>query len=445
VRVAATLLASPGLSLPQATEDWSDLKAAYRFLSNPRVMPDDIQAPQRNFVLRRCAAAPVVLCVEDGTDFSFTNRTHMGGLGTIGDGGARGFDMHSALAVTPQGEMLGVLDQRFIAREYLGSRHERRADRQVRWRESQLWIEALKRIGDFPVECRVVMVADRGADDLETFHACIERRIGFVIRAKHDRNVQDESGKLWEWAQGLPVADTRTIEIGRNASRSSTYVRKARKAEVSVRFGSIELKATQRCSRPPIRVGVVYVREDKPPSGEGIEPVDWLLLCDQPLNTLAEAQERILWYSNRWIIEEWHRALKEGCRIEAFQLDQAIDMQRLAVILGPVAAWLLQLRNLARNSLEPKRAQNPEGTSSPCVQSPEKLRECVTPEWIQVVATMTRQDPATMTPSDFWLAVARRGGYTGRNKDGPPGWKTIWRGWYEFQQMVDYLRASSCG
>jgi len=388
----------------------------------------------------------LVLCVEDTTDFSFTKRTSMEGLGTIGDGGARGFDMHSALAVTPQGEMLGVLDQRFISREYLGSHQESRADREARWRESLLWGEALARIGAFPATCRVVLVADRGADNLNTLHTCVDRGIGFVVRAKHNRNLADESAKLWTWAGALPAAGRRTVEIGRNPSRSSKYIRKARRAEVSIRFGEVELKAPiQRSTGRSIRIGIVYVREDNPPSGDGIEPVDWVLLCSEPVKTLAEAEERIGWYTRRWVIEEWHRALKEGCRIESFQLDHANDLQRLAVILGPVAAWLLQLRNLARESLELNGAGQSQDAVRTRAEDPQVLLALVPPIWIRVVATICRLDAQSLTPRAFWLAIARRGGYTGRHKDGPPGWKTIWRGWYEFQQMVDYAVAASCG
>lgn len=434
--LAAALVQSPGLSLPQVFQQWGDLKAAYRFLSNPRVMPDDIQASQRQAVLRRCADAPLVLCVQDSTDFSFTRRKNMRGLGIIGDGDARGFDMHSALAVTPDGDLLGVLDQRFIAREFLNASLERRSDRLARWRESMLWHEVLGRIGAFPPSCRIVVVADRGGDDFTTLRRCAESGHGFVIRARHDRAVLASPDTLWGWASTLEVAGRRTIRIGRNPERSSKYVRVARAAEVSVRFGVVDLKVPYRSAGPVLRVGVVYVHEDHPPEGEGIEPVDWLLLCSDEVSTLAQAEERVSWYSKRWVIEEWHRALKEGCRLESFQLDQAQDVQRLAVILGPVAAWLLQTRDLVHDSLGP-------GDAVAAQPDHAALTKLVSSTWIKVVATSSGHDPATITPRMFWLAIARRGGYIGRNRDGPPGWKTIWRGWHEFRQIVDYLDGTS--
>ena len=36
------------------------------------------------------------------------------------------------------------------------------------------------------------------------------------------------------------------------------------------------------------------------------------------------------------------------------------------------------------------------------------------------------------------MALGRLGGHQNRKSDGPPGWITLWRGWNQLQQMVDY-------
>ncbi|WP_390823488.1 IS4 family transposase [Anabaena azotica] len=36
---------------------------------------------------------------------------------------------------------------------------------------------------------------------------------------------------------------------------------------------------------------------------------------------------------------------------------------------------------------------------------------------------------------DFFLAIARLGGFLGRKSDGLPGWQTLWRGWLRLQDM----------
>lgn len=138
------------------------------------------------------------------------------------------------------------------------------------------------------------------------------------------------------------------------------------------------------------------------------------------------------WYSRRWLIEEWHRALKEGCRMEASQLQSAQAIARLAAVLGVVAVRLLQLRDLAGDALR---------TGHPEADHPAALRAAVPALLIQVVALHRGQDPAMVTPRQFWRAVARKGGFIGRKSDGRPGWKTIWSGWYDYLRMAEYAEA----
>ena len=111
VQVAATITAHPQHSLPKGCDDWADLKAAYRFLSNPRVTPDAIQKPHRAQTRMRCAEHPVVLIAQDFTELDFTRHKKVRGLGSIGNGGGRGLMQHTALAITPHRDVLGVLHQ----------------------------------------------------------------------------------------------------------------------------------------------------------------------------------------------------------------------------------------------------------------------------------------------------------------------------------------------
>jgi hypothetical protein len=42
-----------------------------------------------------------------------------------------------------------------------------------------------------------------------------------------------------------------------------------------------------------------------------------------------------------------------------------------------------------------------------------------------------------MTVGTFWIEVARLGGYLARSHDGPPGWRTIWKGWLSLQTFLE--------
>src|SRR5512135_2531013 len=47
LKVAAAMAEAPDRSLPDRHESWGDIKAAYRFLNNPKVTPEGIQSAHR--------------------------------------------------------------------------------------------------------------------------------------------------------------------------------------------------------------------------------------------------------------------------------------------------------------------------------------------------------------------------------------------------------------
>jgi hypothetical protein len=42
-----------------------------------------------------------------------------------------------------------------------------------------------------------------------------------------------------------------------------------------------------------------------------------------------------------------------------------------------------------------------------------------------------------MTTHTFWKNVAQMGGYLARQSDGPPDWKTLWKGWLRLQTLLE--------
>ena len=424
MRIAAAVAAAPGMSLPKQAEAWADLKAAYRFFNNPRVDPEAIGAGPRRHVLRMCGAHEVVLVVQDTTELDFTRRRSARGLGPIGAEHGRGLLQHSALAVTTDGKILGVLDQRLIVRTEAPA-DETRTELEGRWRESLLWGDGVRRVGTAPSGCRFVLVSDRASDCFETIHECDAHGWGFVIRAVRDRNVEGKADHLWPWAEKQPVCGTMAVRVSAQTTHRGAALRIRRTATVSIRFGAVTLDPPLRRAHPPRRVWAVHAREEDPPTGEGVERVEWLVLCGEPVEDQAAARRMLAWYAHRWVIEEWHRALKEGCALEASQLHDAEAIRRLAALKGVVAARLLHLRDLA-------------DPAHPEAEDPAALRRAVPDVWIEVVGAYTGVGAATLTPRQFWMSIARKGGFIGRKGDGRPGWKVIWRGWSDYSLMVEY-------
>jgi hypothetical protein len=397
----------PERSMPQRASSWADLKGAYRFFANPRVDVLKIGQPHREATLKACVGHEVVLCVQDDSDLSSVKIEADAHL------------MHHTLAVLPSGRLLGMLEQRFFAR-VKKVKGESRKERAERWRESDVWQESVEAIGDPPANTRLIHVADRAADNLRFMHACNRRQTGFVVRAHHDRRVDEATGKLWQTLEQEPVQKKLQVTIG---AQRGNKPRKQREATVSVRFKQVQLEAPWNHHEQhdgPLTVYAVYLVEEHPP--QGAEPVDWMLLTSETVTTLEQAETIIGYYQCRWVIEEWHRALKEGCRLELSQVESIETLQRMTAVLSIVAVRLLELRDLADAGAE--------------CDKPEALQTSVPKAWIVVVAALAKTEPEKLTLRRFWQTIAKKGGWLGRKGDGRPGWKAIWTGWHDVQQYV---------
>jgi hypothetical protein len=157
---------------------------------------------------------------------------------------------------------------------------------------------------------------------------------------------------------------------------------------------------------------------DAPPTVK--EPIDWVLLTSLAVPELSAAMEVIGYYEKRWLIEEWHKALKTGCQVEGRQLHTSQGLEALTGVLSVVAVRLLQMKEVGRR--EPHRA----------------ARDLVPARYLELVHRARRGQgrPEDWTVRDFFRGLAGLGGFLGRKSDGEPGWITIWRGWDALHWML---------
>ena len=113
------------------------------------------------------------------------------------------------------------------------------------------------------------------------------------------------------------------------------------------------------------------------------------------------------YYEKRWLVEEFHKALKTGCRLESRQYETAKRLEAICGMLSVLAVRLLQLKIVARN--EPDRP----------------AEEVVPKRWILMLQAMRkRKVTAAWTVCKFYRELAMLGGFLGRKSDGQPGWMT---------------------
>jgi hypothetical protein len=423
VALAQQIAGDPSSSLPRQTQTWGDLKAAYRLLDRPEATFEAIAAPHWQLT-RDQAQRGRFLILNDTTEIDFGSRRQATGLGPVGRGTGRGFLIHSALVVTPDDEWVVGLAGQVLFHRQPAPKGETLTQKQRRDRESAVWGQLIERVGPPPATAQWVHVMDRGADDFEVF--CRARRIGvdWIGRVKsRDRRVRDQAGHegpLSDVLAQAPVAGGYTLALRARPQQP------ARRAHLEVAFAPVttlvprHAAASLKALTPqPIPQWVVWAREVDPPATVK-EPIDWVLLTSLPVGDLGGAMEVISYYEKRWLIEEWHKALKTGCQVERRQLHTGEGLEALTGVLSVVAVRLLQMKEVGRR--EPQRA----------------ARELVPGRYLELVhrARRGRGRPEDWTMGEFIRGLAGLGGFLGRKSDGEPGWITIWRGWDALHWML---------
>jgi len=398
------------------------LKGASRLLHAASVTPERLTAAHRAQTRAAAAQPGATLLVQDTTEVDYTARRAVADLGPIGDGRGRGSLLHSVLAVRTEADaILGLAALRPFLRQPQADRGTRAADRRQRPRESDIWGRTATAVGPPPPDATWVHVGDRGADVFTFFTACQATRSDLPIRVPQDRCATAADGTathVLRAARALPAADRRPLALP------------ARRRDPA-RTATLRLGWTALTVQPPadvrgetaVQAWVVRVWEPDPPPG--VEPPEWVLLTTVPVTTGADAWERAAWYERRWLVEEYHRGLKTGCRLEASQLRDRAALWNLLGLLAPMAVRLLQVRQAART--------DPDHPASAVVPA----------DVIAVVAAKTRQPVAGMTVGTCRRLIARLGGHQGRRGDGDPGWETLWKGWRVASRLVEGVQSAA--
>jgi hypothetical protein len=413
----------PQLSLPRAF-DSAGLEGAYRFFSNFRVMPADILSSHVRATRERAAGSDF-LVVHDTTTFQYRDDGERQGLGRVKSNAAKGkqaFFLHASLAVAADGTRrpLGVAAIKTWVRGPGPSGIE-----YLRWEEqSRQASEALEG------QRHAIHVMDREADDYQMFHALTADGLRFVVRALTDRIVETEHrlDKLRATLRRAPCATEREVQLTRRRSKNNARndkihpPRASRSTTLHYAAARTTLKrpTTKRphdTSPPPtLDINVVHVWEPAPPEGQ--DPVEWFLYTTEPIETPEQQLAIVDYYRARWMIEEFFKALKTGCKFEERQLEDYESLANLLAVFAPIAYQLLLIRSEAR------RAPDANG------------RDVLTPEQLEVLRVMGRLKISNNpTNREIYFAVAALGGHIKYN--GEPGWQTLSYGYEKLATLTE--------
>ena len=422
VAIIAAAASQIGVAISSACGPAGALAASRLF----RRRESTIEAVLRPHIKRtgeRCESYDRILAIQDTTVLDYTKHKSTRGLGPVATTEqSRGLLMHTVMAFSLNRTPLGILGLQIWARDEAarGSKKERRK-RPVCKKESNKWLVGLSQAQSGTSESqRLLVVGDRESDVYALFVAPRRPNVELLVRLAHNRALGGEDKEqrhIIDALERATVIGEYEVEIARQGSRPE------RTAKLEVRVTRVYLKSPRggvdKYSTGQVEVSLIWARETVDTEVE--EPLEWILLCTEMVEDLSSAREMIQAYTVRWGIEEFHRVLNSGCRVEQIQFDTVEAMLPVIGVLAGVAWRVLYLTKQARSCPEMDASE---------VASKGEIE--VLNQWLLA----KRKKGSIGTIKDFVTAVAILGGFLGRKSDGEPGTKTVWQGLRNLETLV---------
>jgi hypothetical protein len=284
-------------------------------------------------------------------------------------------------------------------------------------KESDRWVEAWTEL-EQKVEnsTRVIHVFDREGDITEVFDTGRQlKHTGVRVRASHNRSLDHNSQRLWDFMTDQPVRFEPDIDL------PATAHRQARKTKLAIRFSPVQLRTPYRFdNRDPLNVYAVYATEIDCPEGE--TPLEWMLLTTEVVDTAEMADTILRWYTYRWRVEEYHKIFKSGSQSERYRL-AAVGMKTMLGFLSVIAVELLHVTYLHRTAPD-----------APALEILNSVQ-------IEVLkAGRSKKLPSTLTVAWAVESVAALGGYLEHRRNTPIGIQVLWRGWLQLHALCQGWR-----
>jgi Transposase DNA-binding/Transposase Tn5 dimerisation domain len=415
-----------GASLPLACQDWASTKAAYRFLSNPRVDEGQILAGHFQATRERVIATEgTILVVQDTTEFSYQReRPEAIGVtcnvnsgrdkaGRVRSHTVCGLLMHASLAVTPDGLPLGLAAVRFWSRQKFKGvaalkRRVNLTRLPIEGKESVRWLENMRQSTELlgaPARC--VHIGDRESDIYELF--CTARALGthFLVRSCNDRLAGEGGHTIADEMGETRLRGVHRVEVCNGRGQIETV-----RLELRYRRIHVLPPIGKQKRYPALDLTVIHAQERGRPVGR--PAIDWRLITDLPVSTRAAAVQKLHWYAQRWKIEIFHKILKSGCRAEEVRLRAAERLVRLIAVFC-ILSWRVFWMTMMGRAV-------PDAAATLILTRTEMML------LDRLVPSKEPARAASQMLSAYLTKLARLGGYLARGKDPPPGNTVMWRG-----------------
>lgn len=412
--VAQLSVADMSKGFPAIFTDRPALKAFYLLMNHEQTSHKELfNCYRQNLNLQ---AGQTYWVVQDTTSLNFTGQGQKAGMGYLSELSQRGLWLHHGLVLSEAGVPEGLLCQQVIIRQDADyGKKAQRAKRPFAEKESYKWAQVLSCGQQVATQhhCTFIHIMDREADVLEVMRKAWEEKQHFLIRACHDRRLPgaDEQVKKLtaHLQQGAPVK--LDLELPDRLGKRQQH-------SCALKWQVFEVEGQ--------RLSVVQLQSVTDPE------IEWVLLSDLEVKDGQDALKLVQAYKLRWRVEELHKGMKTGCRVEKRQFSSLPATLNSIALLTLLAVWLLRVKLLAQTNGE------------------EDIRPTLSPTEQQVLPILAKQHLRPLQRQQLrefsakWLTVllGNMGGFVGNHQRHMPGWQTLWLGYTRYQA---FLQAFSLG
>ena len=190
-------------------------------------------------------------------------------------------------------------------------------------KESFRWSESIeKTVAALGTSVRVTMLSDRESDVFDVLRRGNSNgnTVRLIVRSNQNRRLYDSDIKLHDFMRSLAPDGTYDLPL------PPSHGRKGRTAKMEIRYARVCIAApadTHQKYGEGLCYNCIRVSETEDSVPEGEKPIEWVLLTNHDVTSVADAMQCVEWYKCRWYIEELFRILKrKGFMIEDIQLEK---------------------------------------------------------------------------------------------------------------------------
>lgn len=424
-KILSSLFSKGVYSIRQLTHDSSEAKGFYRFLQNDRVSEQSI-IDNLVYNCKSASKGKIVVCIQDTTEVNLSS--HSGRinkddcLGTTNAKNSKGlgFFLHPSLVLDAEsGIPYGYAAVKVWNRPMeFKSKKERNYNKlPIEEKDSYKWIETsqLTQAALKDIVPSMVIVQDREGDIYEQFATIPDEQTDLLIRARTNRTLSDKS-KLFTCLDQAASQGSYQVAVAAKGGR------KARTAQVEVRYKEVTLRKTDGAGKNCPRCLPLYLIEAKEINYTGKDAICWRLLTSLTVSNIELALLCVEWYSWRWTIEEVFKILKkEGFNIEASELEYASSIRKMSLMILEVVIKLFLMR-LAYS--EPEI----ELPAEACFNEEEQEFLEYQMTYLEGRSGKQKNPFKEKDLKRYTWAIARMGGWKGYESKRHPGITTLWIG-----------------